>query len=197
MINYVFCALVGISVIFAFVTGQTAALSSAALAEAGGAVQLVLGLCGMLCLWNGLLAVAEKAGLTAMLSRLLAPVLRVVFRGLHHESPAAKAISMNISANLLGLGNAATPLGIAAMKELEKSNRCSGIASNHMVTFVVLNTASIQLIPTTTAALRLVAGCQTPFDILPAVWATSLASVLAGLLACRLLEGGKRRRASL
>lgn len=109
-------------------------------------------------------------------------VLSLLFRGIKPGSPAAKAISMNITANLLGLGNAATPLGIAAMRELEATNQNPSIASNDMITFVVLNTASLQLIPTTTAALRMQAGSASPFDILPAVWAASLASVVVAVL---------------
>ena len=113
--------------------------------------------------------------------------MRLLFRDLPAGSKAAKAIVMNLTANLLGLGNAATPLGIAAMKELEKISPQKGAASNHMAMLVVLNTASLQLIPTTTAALRLASGSAAPMEILPAVWLSSAVSVLAGVVTAKLL----------
>lgn len=164
--------------------------------EAGAAVQLVISLAGIMCLWNGLLSVANKAGITRMLSRLLAPAIRFLFKGLDPESDAAQAITMNVSANILGLGNAATPLGLAAMKELDKLARHSQTASDYMVTFVVLNTASLQLLPTTIAAIRLQAGSAAPMEILPAVWLSSLGTVAVGLSLSGLLgrRGNIRHR---
>lgn len=171
-----------LSVIFGIMNGKIAQVSTAALEESGRTVTLIISLAGIMCLWSGLMNVADKSGLTQKISRLFSPVLSLLFRGIKPDSPAAKAISMNITANLLGLGNAATPLGIAAMRELEATNQNPSIASNDMITFVVLNTASLQLIPTTTAALRMQAGSASPFDILPAVWAASLASVVVAVL---------------
>ena len=132
--------------------------------------------------------VAEKAGLTEKLSRLLAPVLRLLFPGLSPSSSAARAILMNMSANFLGLGNAATPFGLKAMEELQKLNPEKTTASRHMITFVVLNTASIQLLPTTVATLRLKYGSVNPMQILPAVWITSIGAAAAALLMANLLE---------
>lgn len=193
MMNYIFGAMVLISVAFGTLTGRLPQVSAAAMTDAGNAVQLIISLAGIMCLWNGLLNIAQKAGMTRALSRMLGPVLRRLFRGLDPESAAAQAITMNISANILGLGNAATPLGLAAMKELDQmAGRCP-VASNHMVTFVVLNTASIQLIPTTTAAIRLAAGSAAPMEILPAVWAVSLCTVVMGIGCCKLLERRVRR----
>ena len=133
--------------------------------------------------------IADKSGLTDALSRAFRPVNRLLFRELDQDSPAMKAISMNMAANLLGLGNAATPLGLAAMKELEKENRRPGVATKSMVTFVVLNTASLQLLPTTTGFLRLSAGSREPMEILPAVWLASAVSITIGVLMVQVLDG--------
>jgi spore maturation protein A len=140
-----------------------------------------------MCLWGGIMRIAEKGGLTTVLARGLAPLMRLLFPGLDPDGPACRSILMNMAANMLGLGNAATPLGLKAMEELDKANPHPGIASNHMVTFVVLNTASIQLIPTTVAALRLQYGAASPLNILPAVWVTSLASAVVAVILSKIL----------
>ena len=128
------------------------------------------------------------------MSRLLAPLMRLLFPGLDTGGAACRALLMNMAATLLGLGNAATPLGLQAMQELEKENPVPGTASRHMITFVVLNTASIQLLPTTVATLRLQYGSAEPLVILPAVWVTSLASATAAVLMARLLWHPQRLR---
>ena len=125
--------------------------------------------------------IADSAGLTRTLGKILSPVLRLLFPKINPRGAGGKAISMNIAANLMGLGNAATPLGLAAMKELEKQAPKKGVATNAMVTFVVLNTASLQLIPTTIAVLRTGTGSKNPFEIMPAIWITSLISLVAAL----------------
>ena len=152
-------------------------------------MQLILGMLGMMCAWTGLMKIADAGGLTAILSHVLGPVLRRLFPAYPPESPAAKAICMNITANLLGLGNAATPMGLAAMKEMAAQNHGSKVANNSMVMFAVLNTASLQLIPTFMGTLRAQYGSTTPFDILPAVWVVSAIALAAGLLAAKLMEG--------
>lgn len=183
--NWIFAGLLFLSVVFALLTGRTQELTTAALNECGSAVGLCVKLLGITCLWSGIMKVADRSGLAERLSRLLTPLLRRLFPGLPEESPVSKAISMNITANLLGLGNAATPLGLQAMTELEKVNRGGDTANDHMVTFLVLNTASLQLIPTTAAALRLSYGSKAPMEILPAVWLTSAAALAMGLLAVK------------
>ena len=189
MLNKVWAAMIAVSVFCALATGRMQQLSEAVLAGAGNAVQLIFGMMGMMCAWTGLMKIADAGGLTAILSRLLAPVLRRLFPAYPPESPAAKDICMNITANLLGLGNAATPMGLAAMKEMAAQNRGSHVADNSMVMFVVLNTASLQLIPTFMGTLRAQYGSAAPFDILPAVWMVSAIALVAGLLAAKLLEG--------
>ena len=143
-------------------------LSEAAMTQAGQAVTLLLSLMGMMCMWNGLMRVAQASGLTKHLSRLLSPVTRRLFHGLDPDGEAVSAATMNLVANFLGLGNAATPLGIKAVCAMEKEQRANGRATDAMAMFIVLNTASIQLIPATTAMLRVQAGASVPLDILPA-----------------------------
>lgn len=194
MMNVLFVGMMLISLVFALCSGRVAQLSQAALNEGLGAVELVIKLCGSLCLWSGVMRVAQKSGLTDRLSHLMAPVLRPLFRSIEPGSEAGKLIGMNMVANLVGLGNAVTPLGIAAMKEMEKYSKDKSRATNHMVMFVVLNTASLQIIPTTTAMLRHAAGSASPMEIVPAVWVASLCSVLSGVLMVFLLNPVFRER---
>lgn len=187
-----------LSVISGCIGGRVAQVSEAAMTGCGEAVQLVIALAGTLCLWSGVMRIADKSGITAGLSCVLQPITKVLFREIHPQSAAMKAICMNMAANLLGLGNAATPFGIAAMKELEKENlRNPAEASPSMITFVVLNTASLQLIPTTNAFLRLMAGSQRPMEILPAVWITSFCSITVAVVLSKVLWGRRKLGAKL
>lgn len=180
-----------LAVLAAAISGQLGAVSAAAMAGAERGVQLCLSLAGPLCLWAGLAAVLEGSGLSAKLAALLRPLLGHLFPAAARDAQALEKISGNFTANLLGLGNAATPLGIAAVQRM---HRLSGgaAASDEMCRLIVLNTASIQLLPTTVAALRASAGAARPFAILPAVWLTSLGSVTVGLLAVRLFARWRR-----
>jgi spore maturation protein A len=137
---------------------------------------------GVLCLWSGVGKVMERTGITGLLARLLRPLLHLIFPGTKQDQPMAGYLSGNICANFLGLGNAATPMGIQAVKRMVKPDK-PHTATDEMCRLVVLNTASIQLIPATVAAVRAGLGCGSPFDILPAVWITSLCSASAGVLA--------------
>lgn len=193
MMSFIIGGMILLSIITGAVGGNMAAVSTAAMNGCGQAVELVISLTGTICLWSGVMGIAEKSGLTDALSRAFRPLNRILFRGLSPDSPAIKAVSMNMAANLLGLGNAATPLGLAAMKELEKVNPVPGTASQAMVTFVVLNTASLQILPTTTSYLRLAAGSKEPMEILPAVWLASTVSICVGVLMTRLLRGRGQR----
>ena len=175
-----------LSVFFAATQGTMSSVSAAALSGASSAVELCLSMAGSLCLWNGVMTVLERSSLGFHLGRVLRVVLRRLFPKGGQDKETLTALSGNVSANLLGLGNAATPMGIRAATRMAAG--CSGVASNELCRLVVLNTASVQLLPTTVAALRSAAGCQTPLDILPAVWISSLVSVAAGLLAAKLLE---------
>ena len=164
----------------ALLTGRGSELAAAIPAGAKAGIDLVLVMAGSLCLWTGAGKLMEKSGLTAMLSRLLRPLLHRIFPDTRHNEALSASLSANICANILGLGNAATPMGILSAKRLCDPGR-PGIATDQMCRLIVLNTASIQLIPATVAAVRGSLGCATPFDILPAVWVSSICSAGLGL----------------
>ena len=181
-----FLAAAVLSIIFGLLSGNMSGVSSAVLEESGHAAELSLRLLGSLCFWSGLMEVAKKSGLVEKLCFLLKPLLSLVFPALRNEKAALGAISMNVAANMLGLGNAATPFGISAMKELHKISGFGKSATKEMVCFVVMNTASLQLLPTTVAFLRSEAGSKEPLDILPAVWFVSACSLLLGIFAAKI-----------
>ncbi len=185
VMSWIFTGLVLISVVFALLLGNGGALSAAVTQGAQAGITLAVSLGGSLCLWTGVGRVMEKIGLTAALSRFLRPLLHALFPSAKSDVALAGAISGNVCANFLGLGNAATPMGIRAVR-LMKNGTYNDTASHEMCRLIVLNTASIQLIPANVAAIRASLGCATPFDILPAVWVTSLCSASVGLLAAAL-----------
>ncbi len=176
-----------LSIIFGMVNGKTAEVSAAALEESAHAAEISFRLLGSLCFWSGVMKIAEKSGLINLICKVANPLLILIFPSLRNEKKALGAISMNIAANFLGLGNAATPLGIAAMKELHKISGYSSFATKEMVCFVVMNTASLQILPTTVATVRLGFGAERPFDILPAVWFVSACSLVLGIFAAKIL----------
>ncbi|MCL2694480.1 MAG: spore maturation protein A [Oscillospiraceae bacterium] len=191
MMKWVFAGLIVFSLIFGIIGGDVASVSDAALSECQNAITLTLTLCGIICLWSGIMRVAQTSGLTEQLAKVFKPVLTRLFKGIDPKGKALQYIVLNLTANLLGLGNASTPFGIAAMRELEKEEKHLNngeYASDNMVIFVVLNAASLQLIPTTTAALRLKNGSAAPMEILPVVWLTSIAAVTVSLLTAKLLS---------
>ena len=183
---WIWTGMVALSVLCGLATGQADQVAAAAVDGAQAAVELSISIAGMLCLWTGVMEVMRRSGLAEKLSRLLRPALRLLFPQVSQDRAVMDSISANLSANLLGLGNAATPLGIAACRQMAK--RSPGRASDPMCMLVVCNTASIQLIPTTVATVRASAGSSAPFDILPAVWLASLLSVGVGISACKLLS---------
>lgn len=193
--NILWSFFVVFSTVCAVFFGNTDNLSAAFADSAADAVQLMLTLAGVICLWSGLMKVAERSGLNALVARLFAPLLKKLFPRLTRDSEAFEAISMNISANLLGLGNTATPLGLRAMKELHRLDGESGTASDEMVIFVVMNTASLQLFPTTLGMLRANYGSKAPFEVLVPIWLSSACALTVALIIA--LTGNrlsKRRR---
>ena len=174
-----------LSILCGLATGRGELVAAAAVEGAQAAVELCVSIAGMLCLWTGVMEVMRRSGLAEKLSRLLRPMLRLLFPQVSGDRGVMDSISANVSANLLGLGNAATPLGIEAVRRMER--KTPGTASDAMCMLVVCNTASIQLIPTTVASVRAAAGSSSPFDILPAVWLASALSVGVGIAACKLL----------
>ncbi len=193
MMSWIFTGMIALSIVFGVINGRMEQVSTAAIGECRKAIDLILQIGGSMCLWAGVMKIAESCHLTHKISRLFSPITCRIFKGLAPKGEAMGAITMNLAANLLGLGNAATPLGISAIQAMEKEERTHRTASNNMVLFVVLNTASLQLIPTTTAMLRLGAGSQAPMEILPAVWIASAVSVASGFCMAKLLEKVWRR----
>lgn len=173
-----------LSILCGLATGRGDLVAAAAVEGAQAAVELCVSIAGMLCLWTGVMEIMRRSGLAEGLSRLLRPVLSALFPQVSGDRGMMDSISANVSANLLGLGNAATPLGIEAVRRMERKS--PGTASDAMCMLVVCNTASIQLIPTTVASVRAAAGSSSPFDILPAVWLASALSVGVGIAACKL-----------
>ena len=188
MLNYIWGFIILISIICAIFTGNMEALSNSILVGASDAINLVITMASMMSLWSGILKIADSGGITCILAKILKPVLKHLFKDCPEDSPAMRAICMNITANILGLGNAATPLGISAMKEMKKLNKNSDVASNSMITFVVMNTASIQILPTTMSILRQKYHSAAPFDIVPAVWISSVVALLVGITLAKVLE---------
>ena len=173
------------SFVFAVINGSAGELGTAAMQGAAAAVELCISAGGMICLWSGIMELMRRAGMLASLTRALRPLLGRMFPTAASDEAVFSSLCANVAANLLGLGNAATPAGIEAAKGI---NRLSP-DGRELCRLVVMNTASIQLLPTTVAAVRAAAGCQTPFDILPCVWLASICSVAVGLAVSWLLSG--------
>ena len=179
VMSWIWAGILVVSILSAFLTGRGAALSAATLQGAQAGVTLAVSMAGAICLWTGVGKLMEKIGLTQRLSRLLGPLLHRVFPGTKADAVLARDLSANICANFLGLGNAATPMGISAARRMNRDST----ATDELCRLIVLNTASIQLIPANVAAVRSSLGCAAPFDILPAVWITSLCSAGLGMTA--------------
>ena len=179
MMSYVFLIMGALSLVFALISGQGAQLSGAVATGAQAGITLALSLSGSICLWTGVGRLLERTGLMEAISRILRPFLHRIFPETRSDPKLSGHLSANICANLLGLGNAATPMGILAAKDLARG---STVANDSLCRLIVLNTASIQLIPANVAALRASLGSGSPFGILPAVWITSFFSAGMGLL---------------
>lgn len=180
-------SLVFISILFAYGTGNTQALATASLSGASSAVELSIAMTGGICLWSGLMEVMRQCGILEQITKALSPLLLWLYPELRGDRKTLTAISANTSANLLGLGNAATPLGLEAVKGLSSYAK-QGRATHGLCLFIVCNTASIQLLPTTIATLRAATGSENPLDILPAVWLSSLGSITVGICCCKMFQ---------
>lgn len=180
MINFIWLFLIVAGVLVAGATGQVDRITTALTDQATTATNLIIGLAGIMVFWMGMMNIAAKSGLTQVFARLLRPLVMRLFPDVPPDHPAAGAILLNVSANLLGLGNAATPLGLSAMQELQKLNSEQETASPAMCTFLALNTSSVTLIPATVVALRAAAGSTSPADVVgPTFLATLVAAVTA------------------
>ena len=187
LLGIIWVIFIVISVLFGAYSGNGAAVGNAALEGAQAAVDFCISIGGIICLWCAVMELMKQAEILSFFVRILKPVLKRLFPSAAKDESILEPLSMNVAANLLGLGNAATPMGIKAAKGMARLSP-EGEASNELCRLVVLNTASIQLLPTTIAAIRAANGASAPFDILPEVWISSAASVAVGLLAARLFE---------
>ena len=188
MINIIWFLILSLGIIIGIVTGKGEILSKAVVSSTSSSVELVMGLVGMMCLWCGIMKIAEKSGLTDKLSGILKPILKIIFKDAGKNTKAMSSITMNITANMMGLSNAATPFGIKAMEEMQKTNNVKDTASNDMALFLVLNAACIQFLPTTVISIRAAYNSQNPaIIILPAIIATGTAAAL-GIVYCKVLE---------
>ncbi|MEG2144410.1 MAG: nucleoside recognition domain-containing protein [Oscillospiraceae bacterium] len=194
--NLIFCFTVLISFVCAMATGSMESFSLGFLTDAQGAVELCFSLLGSFCFWGGIMKVAENANIVDILAKIIAPVTGLLFKGLGCKGNAMKAIILNFSANILGLGNAATPFGIKAVEEIKREEKSGDSATDNMIMFVVINTASLTLIPSTVIMMRLNAGSAAPMEIITAVWAASAVSLLSGILTAKLfsLFGGDKNK---
>ena len=188
MLNYIWLSLIILAVVLGGINGKIEGVTKSAIDAASNSVTLAIGLIGVMALWMGIMKIAEDSGLVMLLARLIAPVLRWLFPDVPPDHPAMGSMLMNIAANALGLSNAATPLGLKAMEDLNKLNKFPGVATNAMCTFLTINTAGVQLIPATMVSLMASAGSTNPTAIIGTTFAATVISLVAGLAAVKLLE---------
>ena len=189
LLSYIWSLFLLAGIVCASLSGQVAALSAAVMQGAQQGITLSMSLAGALFLWSGVARVMRESGLSLGLSRLLRPFLALIFPETCRDPEALGYLCGNFSSNLLGLGSAATPMGVACVRRMQALSKKPDCAGNEMCRLIVMNTASVQLLPSTVCALRASLGAAQPFEILPAVWVSSLLSVSVGLLAASLLEG--------
>lgn len=188
MINYIWFIMLAIGGFVGLLSGKGEFISKSIIDSAGSTVELIIGLAGLMCLWCGVMKIAEKSGLTEKIAWLLKPFLKLLYKNASKSEHALGAIIMNLTANMFGLSNAATPFGIKAMEELQKQNANKDRASNDMVLFLVMNAACLQLVPSTVISIRAACGSENPGIILvPAIIATGCAAFI-GILFTKILE---------
>lgn len=189
MMNFVWAILTLIAILFGVLLGNGDLVAASVLSGGEAAVKLLLTLAGTISVWSGIMAIADRCGITNGLSILFKPVLKFLFPDHKNNKEAMNAISTNITANLIGLGNAATPAGLKAVAAMHNGG---DTANRGMSVFVVMNTSSIQLVPTTIAALRLSNGSSSPMEIAPCIWISSVAALAVGIMATKICTGFTR-----
>jgi spore maturation protein A len=188
VINIIWFFILAIGIGIGLITGRGDIISNSIISTASSTVDFIIKLSGILCIWCGVMKIAEKSGLTENLAKLLKPILKLIFKDAAKDEKAMGAIIMNLTANMMGLSNAATPFGIKAMEEMDRLNHNKGVASDDMSLFLVLNAACIQLVPTTVISVRAASGSQNPGGvIIPALIASIIAAVM-GVIYCKILQ---------
>jgi spore maturation protein A len=188
MLNYIWFGMIVLAVILGGINGRLENVTKAAIDSAAAAVKIAIELIGIMALWLGIMKIAEDSGLMSILAKAISPVMKLLFPELPPNNPAIASMTMNIAANMLGLSNAATPLGLRAMEDLEKLNPHSGIATNAMCTFLTINTSGIQLIPATMIAILASEHSKDPTVIIGTTIAASFSALVAGVAAAKFLE---------
>lgn len=188
MLNYIWLGLIILAVVIGGINGKIESVTKSAVDAAGNAVAIAIGLVGIMALWLGIMKIADQSGLMSILARVIAPVLRRLFPEVPRDHPAMGSMLMNIAANMLGLSNAATPLGLKAMEDLEKLNPHPGVATNAMCLFLTINTANLQLIPATMIGVLASAGSKDPTAIIGTTIASTAIALTIGVTAAKLLE---------
>ena len=186
MLNILWPCFILISFIYAFFAGNIEKVNNSIFESAANSVQLTLTFLGTICLWNGIMKIAQNTTLIHKLTNLLKPIIKFLFPEVKNNEKIREEISMNMVANILGLGNAATPLGIKAMKTMQEENKNKECITNSMAMFIVINTASIQIIPTTVIAIRASLNSQEPTKILVPVWIATLSAAISAIIATKL-----------
>ena len=186
MLNIIWPFFIIISIIYAILTGKVVEVNNSVFESANETVKLTITFFGTICLWNGIIHIASKTTMIEKLTNKLSPIIKILFPDLKKEKEVQKEISMNVVANMLGLGNAATPLGLKAMKSLQKLNDNKDRLSNSMAMFIVLNTASLQIIPTTVIAIRNSLGSQNASEIIIPVWISTVIAAVTVVIVTKL-----------
>ena len=194
MLNLVWPIFIIISIIFSFFTGTIQQINNSIFESTKMAVDLSITLLGTMCLWNGIMQIASKTSAMEKITNFLRPIMRLLFPKMKKDSKIYQEISMNVVANILGLGNAATPLGIKAMKSMQEENKNEKVLTNDMAIFIVLNTASIQIIPTTVIAIRSSMGSNNPTAIVFPVWIATICAAIAGVTVTKVFIKFSRRK---
>jgi spore maturation protein A len=188
MLNYIWLSMIILAVVVGGINGKIENVTKSAIDSAGNAVVIAIGLIGIMALWLGIVKIAEDSGLMKLVAKAIAPIMRRLFPDVPDGHPAMASMTMNIAATMLGLSNAATPMGLKAMEDLEKLNRNPGIATNAMCTFLAVNTAGFQLIPATMIGIMASSGSREPTAIIGTTLAAGITAVVAGVTAAKLLQ---------
>ncbi len=188
MLNYIWLAMIILAVVIGGINGKIQDVTKSAIESAGNAVTMAIGLIGVMALWLGIMKIAEDSGLMSLVAKVITPILKRLFPDIPAGHPALASMTMNIAGNMLGLGNAATSMGLKAMEDLEKLNTHPGVATNAMCTFLTINTSGLQLVPATMISIMAAAGSREPTAVIGTTIAATLAALIVGVTTVKILE---------
>lgn len=193
MLNKIWCFFIVVAIIFGLISGTYVDVNNSIFTGIEETVSLMISFIGTISFWNGIMNIIENTSLINKLKNILKPLIKIIFKDINLESEVGENIAMNMTSNILGLGNAATPCGLKAMEELQKENSNKESLSNNMLLFILINTASIQIIPTTIISIRTGLGSQNPSCIILGVWFSSIVAFVAMLVITKTYMKIKRR----